>query len=218
MAIATLQLDAVGKMNGLQKKGDKRFAPHITADEVREIFTDFKLTKEERLDAVSLLEWLKKDAFEKVTRKIKREKTALMIAHKRNLIVKAPWYSSKREQNSVAGQLRNEMDKLMFPEKKDKLTFADFLERTITGKYIDGDGEIAVGWVIFHYRHKMVWLSKEKKERFKPYVTIDEVEETFTDEEEIGPLQLSQKQLLDLLSLIDWVKSLTYKKVTRSSK
>jgi len=150
--------------------------------------------------------------------KERREKMALTLAYKKMQLHPEDEVST-REQNSIAGQLMLNNGKQMFPGKKGKKEFAFFLERCKTGQFEEGDGEIAVALILFNHRKKMASIKDDEKEKnhFKPYLTMDEIIELFTDEE-YAPLDFDMTQKIEFAEFVNWLKEVAYHQVTRSHK
>jgi hypothetical protein len=144
----------------------------------------------------------------------RREELALMVMMRRPK--RYGGYPSQRAQNSVAGQLRDENGNKLFPNKKGKQEFAEFLERISTNSPVEGDGLVALSLILFHYRPKM----KEYKdgvmhpERFTSGLTNAEAIELLRDED-LSDLNITLLEKLELAELVDWLKKETYKKVAR---
>ncbi len=161
--------------------------------------------------------FLLKQKMEDVMEKERREKMALTLAYKKTQL--QPEQLPTREQNSIAGQLHSAEGKQMFPGKKGKKAFTDFLERCKTGEFVEGDGEIAVALIVFNYRRKMASMrdSKDERENFKPELTEKQVVELFVDKE-YAPLDFDITQKLEFAQFVNWLKRVAYQQVTRSNR
>jgi hypothetical protein len=146
--------------------------------------------------------------------KKRREELALLLATR--LPARCFTYDKKREQNSVAGQLRDEAGNQMFPNDEGKRAFDAFLQRGKENTLADSDGAIVLSLLSFNNRNKMKDYADGSihPDWFIPGISKAEVIDLFTDKN-VDELDLTAIEMLELAQLMDWIKQGNYRKIAR---